>query len=162
MEYNQSSCSWGSTNSFAEWVTGLCWCYLPDFPLSWEGVTVLEAWHADSTTDKGGALVSRNQANWWGILCHRDTIKVKRVGKSIRFLLWLLCNSITAVPLGPKAATLSQEVLKRDIWIRALVDKGKVLPLCILERGVVLRIIKRAGEMFSWHCFLGCYDLWLS
>lgn len=114
-----------------------------------------EAWHADSNTDKGGALVSQNQANWWGILCHDDTIKAEWVGKSIRFLLWLLCNSITAVPQGPKATTLSQEVLKRDVWIRAVVDKGKILPLCVPERGVILRIIKRAGEMYSWHCFLG-------
>lgn len=77
------------------------------------------------------------------------------VGKSIRFLLWLLCNSITAVPLGPKATTISQEVQKKGLWNRAVVDKGKILLLCIPDGEIILWIMKRAGVMYWWHWGLG-------
>lgn len=45
-------------------------------------------------------------------------------------------------PLGPKAATVLQEEPKKDLWIRAVVDKGKIkckiLLLCFQKEGYIM------------------------
>lgn len=132
------------------WLTELHWCYLPGSLPSWAciwrpGIQIPQ--HRQGS----GCSVSWSSKLMRLFFFHDDTIKVEWIGKSIRFLLWLLSNSITAVPLGPKAITVSKEVLKKDLWIRAVVCEGKMQTLGVPERGVILWKIKRAGEMYSWH-----------
>lgn len=52
---------------------------------------------------------------------------------------------------GPKAATVLQEVPKKDLWIRAVVDKGKIkgkiLLLCFQKEGYIMNNKKGCGNI---------------